>query len=419
MPIQTIFLVICVLFQNSMEEGGDASDEVQYPKYYIGDQNKEMSFSDPKYFDQVVFPRKLGCNPLTKRIFGLEIDQDESAQFFTPSIPSAEVKSMCPKLSKTCCNSSEIRKYLSRYSQAITDFEKAMTIISNTLLIFKGNLIQNLASTKLKQMPKKCSHIFKNYKIRNGKRTDFFDIKEVSQNILDIYDGSAKMNWFIKTIKKIYGGLVCSLCSPENNHLILWNKSGPVFRLSLSMCAKIIELKMVIQNLFVVYKDFLHPLSLGLICLNDWENDNTFKLEEINYKEFLDEHQKETHCGFLFHSRNPNCIEVCKVDFFKFRLPKNFVKAYLEVSKVLWVEMTSGNMNAYYERTGINLNQLEMEEFEFTPLSEELVKKYNLKKIEYATMENGLNIFLQTLRFSRFVGLITTGIAILVFLQIQ
>jgi hypothetical protein len=393
MKLVKLCLVISLLVSACRSEGGTDSPAAAHENEYNPfTQDPATTHTSPKYFDILIKKRNYACNPIIKQVFGIPGDSDQFRYVKTRS----QERRFCPRVLKTCCRSDEMESYHQRFKKGMREVKRSLQVVQETMLTFQGNIFKEFLASNTLAMRDKCGHIFAAYKGKYTNEVDFFSQKVMEENLLTLFAVSNEMGSFLKSVRKIYGGVLCAVCSARTHHYFLFYKKHPVFKVSLSMCARLVEMRDFEYRLFKVYRDFLFPLAKGLVCLQDLETEREVLIEPLDKEHYMERKRILDSCKKEFDDDNPDCREVCKFSLFKYTFPRGLVPAYLETLKVFYEQFTRYRVESYYRRNkNYKIDSIETVDVEFTPLPQEESLKYlQMDKLEMVVSNNGLNVFL-------------------------
>ena len=404
-----LFLVLTLpIFKHS--KSGNTKIQNSDLLYNIFTQDMSTSFSSPEYFNELRMNKRHTCNPLLKQIFN--IDLNKIGLKFVES--TMKERQFCPRVEKTCCNHEEMKMYKKRLDKGFTHLRNAITVVRETFDLFRGHMFEEYLTTKKQDLVKKCSYLFLNYKGRNIEKVDFLNFKIVQENLLTLFAVQSKISSYQKTIEKIYGGIICTICDPNSNHLLLFNKEYPVFKVSMSMCARILEMRAYEYELYKIFCNFISPFASAIICLKEKDKDSYYKLDKLDKDYFNDLKRKTTSCRMQFDEENEDCQKVCNVDFFTFRFPTGLLKSYSQALRIIFFELAERKIEAYYHHVkGFEFDSFSYDEIEFSDQKIRKLEYLKIKDLKIRMSHKGINVFLQPFRMIKFEEILMKGSGIL------
>ena len=244
-----------------------------------------------------------------------------------------------------------------------------------------------------KPIKENCNYIFSELKY-SGKNKHFLDPLELQSNLHEVDQLSLDLRSYINVNEYFYGGLICTVCSPKYNRYFWMNKDKPVFRVSMSMCSKLLEIAKIETRMARLYKYFFHPIARAINCINERETDPLFALMDVDQTYFANLKSKVNDCSNDFSDSNPACIEVCRRDFFTYNFPSTLIENYKGALKTIFEEFTEISIESYYKNIrGYELENIQTTKIEFINVNTKEAALVNMKNTVFELKTTGMNVF--------------------------
>jgi hypothetical protein len=359
------------------------------------------SLSSPEYLEMLKKDRFI-CNPLVRQAFGMTGGEN----FLVPREGTWKDRQYCPGASKTCCDHRSIAKVINYYRKAKQTFRDSWSVVVETLTLFQGKAFESFLRYNRNKIKDNCMYVLKETDgFKKSVSFDMLNPEQVQRHLLILEQLANELNSYLNNNEFIYGGLICTICSPKHNRYFWMNKNFPVFKISMSMCAKLVEMRLQEALAFKVFTRFIRPIARTINCLNDRDTDPDYALMDLRVGEIRKNSARAQACSADFDHENPECRAVCKINLFTYFFPSNIVECYKSALKIIFEEFARFPVEKYYaEVKMIAFEDLTMDQLHFlNPNTKEAVA-VNMKDAKVDLRLKGMNIFYNHISVAGSIG---------------
>lgn len=373
----------------------------------------EKMFASPEYLETLK-TTDMVCNPHVRNAFGMTGGEN----FIKPKKSGFKDRNYCMNSPHTCCNHKSIKKIIPRYNEGFEKFQKSFGVIQEIFALFSGKAFQTFFQYKAKDLAEDCSYLFVTRRSKEKKDFDFFSYENIHQHLVENEQISLEISSYIRGIQNFYGGLICTVCSSSNKFFEMY-QSAPRFKISLSMCSKMIDMATLEYRLYRTFNYFFYPISRSINCVNKRDAEPEFSIAKLDKRIFEKKNEQIQSCLNEFSENNAECQLVCKRDFFLYRFPNQMINNYKQALKIIMEEFAHVSIEEYYQEiNGYSFDSIETDMIVFISTNTKEGSNVNLKKAKFELDAYGMNFFHNYIRIPDNQSIVECFVMLYLFLVI-
>lgn len=331
-------------------------------------------------------PKK--CKVEILKAFGMSQEK-----FFEMSQPSkADTKMYCRRNSQTCCSATHFQSLMEGFTKATTKLRKSFEPVEELFTMFRGKVYSNFIAEV--SGDDNCSSYVNEAMAMIGKDPSyFFDTEHTKMRTQEIFSILVDLEFYIKRQIWFYGNLVCTICNPNENNFIEYNKSVPVIKAMMNTCSDILETYEFEIRLIKLFNFFIRPVADVVRCKSEQLTDDEYPLSSISNEELFKMENRFKSCYSNFSESNMDCVNICSKKMTVFDTRVDFLTPIKDALKIIFHKFTKQTITKYYT----NIKEEEFQDAAWEPIHffHPLMEKgsSNFKRAKWVFGSTGINIY--------------------------